>query len=57
MLETIALFLLAPLAAIGVVTLGEISGRHAYDKEVKRKEQFKKDVLEVIKDIEEEEKC
>ena len=56
MLETIALFLLAPLAAIGVVTLGEISGRHAYDKEVKRKEQFKKDVLEVIKDIEEEEK-
>lgn len=56
MLETIALFLLAPLAAIGVVTLGEITGRCAYDKEVKRKEQFKKDVLEVIKDKEEETK-
>lgn len=56
MLEIIALFLLAPLAAIGVVTLGEISGRNAYEKEVKRKEQFKQDVLEVIKDIEEETK-
>lgn len=55
MLETIALFLLAPLAAIGVVTLGEITGSYAYKKEVKRKEKFKQDVLEVINEIMEEE--
>ena len=56
MLETIALFLLAPLAAIGVVTLGEITGGYAYDKEVKRKEKFKQDVLEVINELKEESK-
>ena len=55
MLETIALFLLTPLAAIGVVTLGNITGRYAYEKEVKRKEKFKQDVLEVINEIMEEE--
>ncbi len=54
MLETIALFLLTPLAAIGVVTLGEITGRYAYDKEVKRKEKFKQDVLDVINELKEE---
>lgn len=56
MLETIVLFLLAPLAAIGVVTLGEITGRYAYNKEVKRKEKFKQDVLEVINELKEETK-
>lgn len=56
MLETVALFLLTPLAAIGVVTLGEITGRHAYDKEVKRKEKFKQDVVDIIKEFKEEEK-
>lgn len=56
MLETIALFLLAPLAAIGVVTLGNITGSYAYEKEVKRKEKFKQDVLEVINELKEEEK-
>lgn len=55
MLETIALFLLAPLAAIGVVTLGEITGSYAYKKEVKRKEKFKQDVVEVINELMEEE--
>lgn len=54
MLETIALFLLAPLAAIGVVTLGEITGIYAYKKEVKRKEKFKQDVVEVINERMEE---
>lgn len=54
MLETIALFLLTPLAAIGVVNLGEITGRYAYDKEVKRKEKFKQDVLDVINELKEE---
>lgn len=56
MLETIALFLLTPLAAIGVVTLGNITGTYAYEKEVKRKEKFKQDVLEVINELKEEEK-
>lgn len=55
MLETIASFLLVKLAAIGVVNLGEITGRYAYEKELKRKEKFKKDVLEIINEIMEEE--
>lgn len=56
MLETMALFLLAPFAAIGAVTLGGITGRYVYEKEVKRKEKFKQDVLEVINEFMEEEK-
>lgn len=56
MLETIALFLLVPFAAIGVVTLGTITGSYAYEKKVKRKEKFKQDVLEVIIELMEEEK-
>lgn len=56
MLEIIALFLLAPLVAIGVVTLGEIIGNYAYKKEDKRKEKVKQDVLEVINELKEEEK-
>lgn len=60
MLETIVLFLLAPLAAIGTVTLGNITGSYAFKKEEKRKEKFKRDVLAVLnelaEDINEEEK-
>lgn len=55
MLETIALFLLTPLEAIGVVTLGEITANYAYEKELKRKEKFKQDVLKVINELMEEE--
>lgn len=56
MIEMIFIFLMTPLAAIGVVKLGEITGTYAIEKELKRKEQFKKDVLEIIKEVKEEEK-
>lgn len=56
MIETIVLFLLVLLAAIGTVTLGNITGGYMYEKEVKRKEQFKQDVLSIIKELKEEEK-
>lgn len=54
MLETIVLFILAPLAAIGAVTLGNIVGYYSYNREVKRKKQFKRDVLDIIKEYKEE---
>lgn len=43
MLETIVLFLLAPLAAIGTVTLGTITGGYAFKKEERRKEKLKEE--------------
>lgn len=43
MLETIVLLLLAPLAAIGTVTLGNITGSYAFKKEEKRKEKLKEE--------------
>lgn len=50
MLEVITLFLLVPFAAIGSVTIGNVLGNYSYNKEVKRKEKFKQDVLEIIKE-------
>ncbi|EMF0039667.1 hypothetical protein POD66_002434 [Enterococcus hirae] len=43
MLETIVLLLLAPLAAIGTVTLGNITGSYTFKKEEKRKEKLKEE--------------
>lgn len=53
MIETIVLFLLVLLAAIGTVALGNIAGGYMYEKEVKRKEQFKRYVLDIIKEYKE----
>lgn len=53
MLETIVLFVLVCLAAVGTVTIGNIIGSYMYKKEVKRKEQFKQDVLSIIKELKE----
>lgn len=50
MIDIIAISLLVPFAAIGVVTTGTILGNYSYKREVKRKEQFKRDVLEVLKE-------
>lgn len=36
MIETIVLFLLAPLAAIGTVTLGNITGSYIFEKESRK---------------------
>ena len=50
MFEVIALFLLAPFAAIGAVTVGNITGSYVYNREVKRKEKFKRNVLEALEE-------
>lgn len=52
MIDVILLFFLAPFAAIGAVTIGNFTGGYCYDREVKRKEKFKQDVLKVLKENE-----
>lgn len=53
MLETIVLFILVPLAALGVVYIIYIIGEIKEYCNSKRKEQFKQDVLSIVKEHEE----